>query len=480
MTYKIMSHVCAYRNNDDAIVSPTQTFLTSDEMRHTTLIPKTISKKITDIGLAVEDKWLYENPSHSCRGDVYVQTNATLSYFQQRQLMDGLTKLGVSCDYATFQPLVIRRSPNEPPTFVIGDTNASYTKPINSPFIRISAKMHTNDKAGSCLRSDPILRSLNHSFNRFGLRSVYADATIYDDVNHTRNCYALLQKERWFRDGSISDDEIRSLVTDSLSSDFNHDGCDVYVSNALYDLHTKGLVGFIPLAYAQIGGSHFDDALTYTKSEIETSAITSQLKRNSLFANGVGRSKDQMCTSSLYRVQTLFPIDSTIYPNAFLSPQPLESGWKQACAVNVIVSSNDIKLFDRFHSHIYDIVSDINEAFGCDESDPLVSGIYSGSKVKSNGMYAESVFLEMKYEYHKHKDSCYDYFVDAMKSYNELSTMHISSPQIQPLLSDIKAATKIRPSFIKSKNMTKTVADKINEIPEIDAGLAYNKDQLSL
>lgn len=482
MMYKIMSNVCAHMNADGDILSPTQRLLQSNTVHASELIPQKIRSKISSYDLCVDKKSMYENPDHACRGDIYVDVDGSLSVIEQRQLIDGLMHIGNNDPFSILAPVVIRNSPdNEHASVIPDEENIVYNKKENA-FIGVCAQIATDDVKGSYRNADSIAKALNYSINPLGLKTVFADGSVYDTKTMARNHYLLFQKTSRFHNDRFSYDTFINSVKNGFRSDKLYPNCDAAISVIPIN-REKGLVGSVSLENVQMAGKYISDIITCAEQNSDLLLFLCQARKNPFFVNGISCGKDIGNLKIVSDMQTMFPIHANVSTIESSTTQELSVGWKKANAITVNVSSDDKLSLTKLHQHAYDILSDINEMFGCDEASPIALDMFVGAKIKTDDSFAESLIIRIKEtdDFDFYSDQCYNYFSDAISEYSELDGLSISNSRLRPFVADIKSSQKLKPISVVFNHgeVSNTKQIDTDLIPDVTSELEHNEQQIN-
>lgn len=476
MVYKLMSTVKASLNDNEQIISPTQTLLQNNILQTSELIPEKIRDKIINANVVVDKNSICKD--NICRGDIYVETSDNLSVMEQRQLVNGMSNISKRLKEPLLLPIIIRNAPDKMPEPAIScepDT-LSYVE-TKSAFIGANATLtfpeQTKTKE-SYKKADTIAKALNKELNPLGLRTVFADMSICTSKNPAvRNCYILMQKTARFNPEIFSEDKLidamqKGFKSPKLNIDSVSDVKVVHVEN------TPALIGSMSLENVQMAGKRAVEQLKSVSSLEEAALVFSNIEQNPLFVNGIGLDGEKAADFVVDKFnvprhpkvsEPAFSKNITAFANdGFYSSteQDLSLKWKHANAFAFNITGSKSQ-FLTLYNDINDITDTINEAYGCDENNPLITSALFNTKVKIGDKYAQTLFLGynpsiLEQDAGITKENIVKTFKEAIAEYPILTGMKINGNQPQPLMIDLKIAKPTKQSSIvlnthQSKNV---------------------------
>jgi len=476
MMYKIMSTVKAHLDDDNRIISPTQTLLQDGILQTSNLMPAKIKDKIIDANVVIDKNAIRSNGV--CRGDIYIDTKDRLSLFEQRQMINAMSAISAYTKEPTMSPIVIRNAPDVMPEpaiidddYIIDRSDSTYVE-TESAFIgaHVSTAFLNGESAKDTYRNaDTIAKTLNKELNHLGLRTVFADMSVCTQkpTYVGRDCYMVLQKTSRFKDESFNNNKLMDAINLGFKSDKLNAGAVTGI-NIIPVANTKGLIGSISLENVQMAGQRVYDMLNNAQTDLDSILTISSIKNNQLYVNGISKLGELAVDENLpYEMKS--PVTTSLF-NANIpaydssngyetsTAQDLSSKWNFANALSVNVFG-DKSTIDFLHKNIKDIVYGINEACGYADDKPFITGVALGTNISTGNMSAQTLFMSYSpevigdIEIDFAKKEAIKNFTDVLNDYPELSDMTVSSNGMQPLLSDTQYA-----SPISSSNTTLTLS----------------------
>ena len=470
--YKIMSTVKAHMNENDQIVSPTQTLLKNQILRTSEFMPQKVREKIVDANVVIEPNSVC--PNQICKGDIYVETSNALSLLEQRQLLTGMRKISHSCFEPLLSPLVLRCAPDVMPQPALPDTIYVPKQPISeyketdSAFLGVHTVVSfANGRLpqDTFLKSDSVIKSLNKELTGIGLKPVFVDSSVCKQhAPVERDVFIVLQKTRRLKE-TTQDDLQQRIITGLHAPKLNIS--DVKSVQMVPVAGKTGLIGTLSLENVQMAGKRVREQMLHTNDFNDAILSFVAMEQNEMFANGI--SSDGM--TAIRKCMTKFPVPrgprlahplftdsvSMSYNDTFESS--LESGlstkWQPANAI-MINMSGDKDAIQMFRKNISDIKIHMNDMLGCDESKPIVKGILLGAKTRIQDTGFQSVYLMCDSPDKHDLETC---FKTALSMYSGFQDVTISQNNVQPLLMDMPAAKPV-----KHVIFTKTHDTKLNDI----------------
>ena len=469
MMYKIMSTVKAHLNEEKQIVSPAQTLLKNNILQTSELIPEKIRKKITSSNVVVDKNSLCRDGI--CRGDIYVETNDSLGVLEQRQLVDGMTKISKRYGGSLMSPVVIRNAPDDMPEPVLPDEKITFPMEeshdkFESAFIAAKATLlfPMQDSVKSTYRrADTIAKALNKELNSVGMRTVFADTSACTGENPTkRDCYVIMQKTSRFNPLTFTDDKLKTAIQSGLSSEKIglSESSQIKLVNPA---DAYALIGTVSLENVQMSGKRAMEQMQSIASLPEAALVFTMMEQNPLFVNGIGRDGERMVAEIVDKFNVprypkiVEPLFAESVPQPILggfqssTEQPLSTKWQPATAFAMHLSGEK-QTFDTIYSNAENIVDAINESYGCDEQHPLIESALFGTKTGIGDYKAQVMYLTynptaMVEDVVSTKKNISDLCKQSIMEYCDASIV-INENQPQPLLIDVSTAKPFKQSSL--------------------------------
>lgn len=473
MMYKIMSTVKAHLNEEKQIVSPTQTLLKNNILQTSELIPEKIRKKITSSNVVVDKNSLCRDGV--CRGDIYIETSDSLGVLEQRQLVDGMSKISKKYGAPLMSPVVIRNAPDDMPEPVLPDASPTLSSDeayveSNSAFVGAKATLlfpMKDDMKSTYRRADVVAKALNKELNAVGMRTVFADTSACVGENPIqRDCYIIMQKTARFNPMTFSEEKLTTAIQNGLSNE----KMGLAEPSRISLINTAGqpaLIGAVSLENVQMSGKRAIEQMRGITSLPEAALVFTMMEQNPLFVNGIGRDGERMVSEIVDKfnvprypklVEPLFaadaaqPVVSGFYSS---TEQPLSTKWQSAHAIAIHLSGEK-QTFDSLYENMDDIVDSVNEVYGCDEQHPLIESALFGAKTRIGDCRAQALYLNynpamITEDVPTAKKNISEAFAKTLSEYHG-STINANGNQPQPLMIDLSTAKPFKPSLIMTVN----------------------------
>lgn len=493
MMYKIMSTVKAHLNEDKQIVSPTQTLLQNNILQKSELMPEKIRKKILDANVVVEKNSLCRDGV--CRGDIYVETSDNLSLIEQRQLVNGMSRISDRLKEPLLSPVLIRNAPDSMPEPAISAPASQHVgdAEIASAFVGSRATLVFPSNTGiksSYKKADTIAKALNSELNLVGLRTVFADMSICSSENPVvRDCYVLMQKTSRFNHDTFSNERLITAITNGFNSP-KLGAKETYNINIIPTEKSAAIIGSVSLENVQMAGKRVTEQLKPVSNLPEAALAFVNIEQNPLFVNGVGCDGEKAIKEVVERFNVpRYPrvTESSLSMNVKASSsagfyssteQDLSTKWKNANAFGFSLTGNDSQ-FSALYDNINDIIDSVNDIYGCDENNPVITSAVFNTRTKIKDSCAQSMLLTYNPVLYDMvaKENLSNIFKETLSEYPALSSMIINGNQPQPLMIDLKMSKPVKQKII-SVNRGQTINTELKSVMIQDT--LENQQEMSL
>ena len=467
MVYKLTSTVKAHLDNENNIVSPTQTLLKNGVLHTSKFMPKTISDKIIDADVVVDQKSICDNGV--CKGDIYIKTNDDLTLIEQRKMMDGLTRISRSYGEPVMMPVILRQSPNQMPTPALPDNeynpsneNGGHIETA-SAFLGYHSVLNFGNQPNvksTFLKSADLISALNGELNSKGLVAIFADSSVCRQQEPVkRDCFMIIQKTSRFNEAEFNSEELCDTIETALMFP-KLNVANVEKTEAVSVANEYGLIGTVSMENVQIASKRTLDQTKSIKTNDDSVLSFVSMEQNPWFVNGVGSVgnnaiKNIMTTISVPRGPRLAtPLFSKQVPSTTSSVfesstgQDLSKDWKMVNAIQINLAGvqND---YAAFYENATNIKNDINDVLG--QPNDVVTNISFGKRIRVGEKVIQPMYLHYDDTMGVNSNDIYDAFKTSIDDYAGIRNMTTSKVDSCVLSSDMKDAKSLKIKTVSSE-----------------------------